>query len=76
MGLTASFQIGRSALTASQLAIQVAGDNLANVSTPGFSRRVAGLSSTPGAGGPGLLTFGLEGAVTVGLADERRSPVP
>ncbi len=58
MGLTASFQIGRSALTASQLAIQVAGDNLANVSTPGFSRRVAGLSSTPGAGGVGGVSAG------------------
>ena len=51
MGLTSSFQIGRSALTASQLAIQVAGDNLANVSTPGFSRRAAGLAAAPGAGG-------------------------
>lgn len=51
MGLSSSFQIGRSALTASQLAIQVAGDNLANASTPGFSRRVATLAPAPGAGG-------------------------
>lgn len=58
MGLTSSFQIGRSALTASQLAIQVAGDNLANVSTPGFSRRVAGLSAAPGAGGIGGVSAG------------------
>lgn len=58
MSLTSSFQIGRSALTASQLAIQVAGDNLANVSTPGFSRRVASLASTPGAGGIGGVSAG------------------
>ena len=51
MSLTASFQIGRTALAASQLAIQVAGDNLANAATPGFTRRVATLSPLPGAGG-------------------------
>ncbi len=53
MGLTASLQIGRSALAASQLAIQVAGDNLANAATPGFSRRVATLTPAPGGGGVG-----------------------
>ncbi|RMH23649.1 MAG: flagellar hook-associated protein FlgK [Planctomycetota bacterium] len=51
MSLTASFQIGRSALTASQLAIQVSGDNLANAATPGFTRRVANLTAIQGAGG-------------------------
>ena len=51
MSLTSSFQIGRSALTASQLAIQVAGDNLANAATPGFTRRVANLTTIEGAGG-------------------------
>lgn len=45
MTLNASFQIGRSALVASQLAIQVAGQNLANAATPGHSRQVARLVS-------------------------------
>jgi len=44
MGLTSSLQIGNSALTASQLAIQVAGNNLANAATPGYSRQVAYLT--------------------------------
>ncbi len=54
MGLTSAFQIGQSALHASQIAIQVAGNNLANAATPGYSRQVALLSpargdqSTPG----------------------------
>ncbi|TVQ59739.1 MAG: flagellar hook-associated protein FlgK [Phycisphaerales bacterium] len=43
MSLSGSLQIGRSALTASQLAIQVAGNNLANAATPGYSRQVAHL---------------------------------
>ncbi len=44
MGLNGALQIGRSALLASQSAIQVAGNNLANAATPGFHRQVAGLS--------------------------------
>lgn len=44
MSLTSAFQIGNSALTASQLAIQVAGNNLANAATPGYSRQIAFLS--------------------------------
>lgn len=43
MGLTSSFAIGRSALNASQLAIQVTGNNFANASTPGYSRQVVSL---------------------------------
>jgi len=46
MSLTTSLQIGRSALGASQLAIQVAGNNVANAATPGYSRQVVGLSPT------------------------------
>lgn len=45
MGLTSSLSIGRSALSASQLAIQITGHNLANVSTPGFSRQRVELSA-------------------------------
>lgn len=48
MSLTSSLLIGRSALTASQLAIQVTGDNLANAATPGFTRRVTTLSPVRG----------------------------
>jgi flagellar hook-associated protein 1 FlgK len=44
VSLTGAFQIGSSALTASQLAIQVTGNNLANAATPGYSRQIAFLS--------------------------------
>lgn len=39
MGLTNALRIGQSALTASQLGIQVTGNNMANVATPGYARR-------------------------------------
>jgi len=48
MGLTSAFQIGRSALTASQLGIQVAGNNLANASSPDYTRQTALLSPSGG----------------------------
>ncbi|MCC6322814.1 MAG: flagellar hook-associated protein FlgK [Phycisphaerales bacterium] len=44
MGLNSSLQIGRTALTASQVAIQVTGNNFANASTPGYSRQIIGLT--------------------------------
>ncbi len=44
MGLTSSLQIGRSALTASQVALQVTGNNFANASTPGYSRQLIALA--------------------------------
>lgn len=50
MGLGSAFTIGRSALAASQLGVQVASNNLANASTPGYARQVLGLESVPGAG--------------------------
>jgi flagellar hook-associated protein 1 FlgK len=43
MSLTNAIQIGRSALAASQIGIQVAGNNMANAATPGYSRQVARL---------------------------------
>lgn len=56
MSLSTSFQIGRSALTASQLALQVTGNNLANAATPGYSRQVAYLTPAGGVvGSSGLL---------------------
>lgn len=48
MGLSSAFNIGRSALNASQLAIQVAGNNMANAATPGYSRQVATLTPLRG----------------------------
>ncbi|MFN0133053.1 MAG: flagellar hook-associated protein FlgK [Phycisphaerales bacterium] len=41
MGLSSALNIGASGLTASQLAIQITGNNLANAATPGYSRQVA-----------------------------------
>ncbi len=43
MSLTSSLQIGRSGLSVSQLAIQTAGNNIANAATPGYSRQVVSL---------------------------------
>ncbi|MFK7960266.1 MAG: flagellar hook-associated protein FlgK [Phycisphaerales bacterium] len=40
MSLNGAIQVGRSALIASQTAMQVTGNNLANAATEGFSRRV------------------------------------
>ncbi len=48
MSLTSSLLIGRSALVASQAAIQVTGDNIANAATPGYNRRVVDLSPARG----------------------------
>lgn len=39
MGLTSSLYIGQSALVASQVALQVTGNNIANVGTPGYHRQ-------------------------------------
>jgi len=48
MSLTNVFDIGRSALTAGQLGIAVAGNNLANIATRGYTRQI--LDLTPAAG--------------------------
>lgn len=48
MSLTAALNIGRTGLTASQIGIQVAGNNMANASTVGYSRQAMGLSPIPG----------------------------
>jgi len=69
MGVTSSFQIGRSALTAAQLGVQVTGNNLANAATPGYSRQVADLRAARGGGG------GIESRIGSGVrvADVRRA---
>jgi flagellar hook-associated protein 1 len=48
MSLSGALQIGNSALTASQLAIQIAGNNMANAATPGYSRQIAFLTPARG----------------------------
>ncbi len=49
MGLTSALGIGRTALAAYQAALQVAGQNVANASTPGYTRSSARLAAVPGA---------------------------
>ncbi|MCH7797606.1 MAG: flagellar hook-associated protein FlgK [Planctomycetes bacterium] len=44
MSLNGALQIGRSAILASQAAMQVAGNNMANAATPGFHRRTVHLA--------------------------------
>jgi len=58
MGLSASFQIGRSALNASSLALQVTGNNLANAATPGYSRQLVGFAGMGDTRSGGFLTGG------------------
>lgn len=48
MSLGSSLQIGRTALTASQIALQVTGNNLANASTIGYSRQLTSFSPQGG----------------------------
>ena len=48
MGLTSALGIGRTALAAYQAALQVAGQNIANVATPGYTRTRAQLSAIAG----------------------------
>jgi flagellar hook-associated protein 1 len=51
MGINFSpFEIGRRALNASQMGLQVTGNNIANVNTPGYTRQAAKLAPTPGDG--------------------------
>ncbi|MFM9958088.1 MAG: flagellar hook-associated protein FlgK [Phycisphaerales bacterium] len=48
MSLTASLYIGQSALAASQLALQVTGNNLANAATPGYHRQRVDMTAVQG----------------------------
>ncbi|MFG0253383.1 MAG: flagellar hook-associated protein FlgK [Phycisphaerales bacterium JB038] len=48
MGLTSALQIGRSGIMVSQAAIQVAGNNMANAATEGYTRQVASLTPAQG----------------------------
>ncbi|HVP10118.1 MAG TPA: flagellar hook-associated protein FlgK [Phycisphaerae bacterium] len=48
MGLTSALGIGRSALAAYQAALQIVGNNIANVGTAGYTRTSADLNAIPG----------------------------
>lgn len=48
MSLSSSLHIGQSALAASQLALQVTGNNLANAATPGYHRQRVDLAPVQG----------------------------
>lgn len=48
MSLSAAFNIGRTALSASQLGIQVASNNISNAASPGYSREIANFSPIRG----------------------------
>ncbi|MFO0860488.1 MAG: flagellar hook-associated protein FlgK [Phycisphaerales bacterium] len=68
MSLTSAMLIGRSALTASQVGIQVAGNNIANVGTAGYSRQVAYFDPV----GDGGTTAGTMSGRGVNVRDVRR----
>lgn len=54
MSLTSALSIGRSGLAANQAALETAGNNLANVATPGYTRQSAVLrAASPIEAGPG-----------------------
>ena len=46
MSLNGALQIGRSAIVASQAAMQVAGNNMANAATEGYHRRTVHLAGS------------------------------
>lgn len=59
-GISALFDIGRSALFASQRVLAVIGQNIANVNTPGYSRQQAVLTEAqPLNGSPGQIGMGV-----------------
>lgn len=82
MSLNGSLQIGRSALMASQTALQVAGDNMANAATPGFHRRTVHMSPIQGSSivsgailGRGVQVSGIRREVDAALQIRFRSAV-
>lgn len=61
VGLSSLFDIARSALVMSQQALAVTGHNVANVSTPGYSRQTAVLTERPPVNGqPGMVGTGVQ----------------
>ncbi len=69
-GIYASLNIGKSALLTQQLAMEVAGHNIANVNTEGYSRqRLLMATNTPVDYGPGQIGTGVHGAEVRRVAD-------
>lgn len=67
-GLNGLFSVGSNALASFQRAMSVTGQNIANVSTPGYSRQEAVLTQTlPENGRPGQIGTGVQ------VAEIRRS---
>lgn len=82
MGLNSSLLIGQSALTASQLALQITGNNLANIGTPGFHRQSAALSPIRGSevlngqfAGGGVLVSDIRRAINPALQARLRAGI-
>jgi flagellar hook-associated protein 1 FlgK len=60
-GINSLFDIAKSALHTSQLALTVTGHNVANVNTPGYSRQEAVvIERPPGNGQPGMVGTGVQ----------------
>jgi flagellar hook-associated protein 1 FlgK len=61
MSLFSSMQLANNSLQANQIALQVVGNNIANASTPGYSREVTTFTPAPSApDGPALVGTGVE----------------
>lgn len=67
MSLSATINAARTALNVSSLGLQITGNNMANVATPGYSRQIAQLKALAGARSGG---FGI--GAGVGVADVQR----
>ena len=72
MGLTSSLFIGRTALSASQVALQMTGNNIANAATPGYHRQRISLAAMTGES----LGRGVYVGRGVGVEDIRRVVSP
>ncbi len=81
MSLTTTMQIGRSALIASQVGIQLTGNNLANAATPGYSRQNLLLNPSQGQNlgryvlGRGVDIAGVRRQVDEALQERLRSSI-
>ena len=79
MGLTSALSIGRSALAAYQAALQIVGNNIANVGTSGYTRTSADLSGIAGVNtgfgqiGEGVRLTGVSRAVSEAVNARLRS---
>lgn len=71
VGLNSLFEIARSALTTTQLELTVAGHNVANVNTEGYSRQQAILTERPPLNGqPGMIGTGVQATQIQRVVDQ------